>query len=111
MSLWTFVAAEPFDLKLWQLGNETSYDYTDADSDGVADEILSITDPYEREKLFDYNSDGRLASLTNREVADVLNFIRNGWGNHGSEISEADISRMRHEIERKPKHYVPGEQK
>ncbi|GAA4184568.1 cytochrome c [Shinella granuli] len=51
------------------------------------------------------------ASLTNREVADVLNFIRNGWGNHGSEISEADISRMRHEIERKPKHYVPGEQK
>ncbi|PZR94698.1 MAG: alcohol dehydrogenase [Stutzerimonas stutzeri] len=51
------------------------------------------------------------ANLTNREVADVLNFIRNGWGNHGSEITEADISRMRHEIARKPKHYVPGEQK
>ncbi len=51
------------------------------------------------------------ANLTNREVAEVLNFIRNGWGNHGSEITEADISRMRHEIARKPKHYVPGEQK
>lgn len=50
------------------------------------------------------------AHLTNREVAAMLNFIRNGWGNHGSEITEADISRMRHEIARKPKHYVPGEQ-
>ena len=51
-------------------GNQTVYDYTDADSDGVADEILSITDPYEREKLFDYNSDGRLTSLTNRAKSD-----------------------------------------
>lgn len=50
------------------------------------------------------------AQLTNREVAEVLNFIRNGWGNHGSEITESEISRMRQEIARKPKHYVPGEQ-
>ncbi|RRD22352.1 alcohol dehydrogenase [Brucellaceae bacterium VT-16-1752] len=49
--------------------------------------------------------------LPNREIAEVLNFIRNGWGNHGSEITEADISRMRHEIARKPKHYVPGDKK
>ncbi|MDI6028418.1 cytochrome c [Corticibacterium sp. UT-5YL-CI-8] len=49
--------------------------------------------------------------LPNREIAEVLNFIRNGWGNHGSQITEADISRMRHEIARKPKHYVPGDKK
>lgn len=48
--------------------------------------------------------------LTNREVAEVLNFIRKGWGNYGSEITKPDISRMRHEIARKPKHYVPGEE-
>ncbi|WP_245581970.1 cytochrome c [Phyllobacterium phragmitis] len=50
------------------------------------------------------------AHLTNREIADILNFIRNGWGNHGSKITDKDISRMRHEIARKPKHYVPGDQ-
>lgn len=49
------------------------------------------------------------AHLPNRELAEILNFIRTGWGNRGSEITEADISRMRHEIARKPKHHVPGE--
>ncbi|WOC16629.1 c-type cytochrome [Pseudochrobactrum sp. MP213Fo] len=47
------------------------------------------------------------AHLTNKQVADILNFIRTGWGNHGSVIKESDIARMRHLIEHKPVHYVP----
>ena len=47
------------------------------------------------------------AHLTNKEIADILNFIRNGWGNHGSHIKESEIARMRHLIEHKPVHYVP----
>lgn len=47
------------------------------------------------------------AHLPNWQVAEILNFIRNGWGNHGSEITEADIARMRREIAHKPVHYVP----
>ena len=54
-------------------GNLTSYTYVDAnpnDNDTVADEIRSITDPYKREKLFDYNSDGRLDTITNSAKSD-----------------------------------------
>ena len=54
-------------------GNLTSYTYVDAnpnDNDTVADEIRSITDPYEREKLFDYNNDGRLDTITNSAKSD-----------------------------------------
>ncbi len=47
------------------------------------------------------------AHLPNWQLAEILNFIRNGWGNHGSEIKDADIARMRREIEHKPQHYVP----
>lgn len=45
--------------------------------------------------------------LRNREVAEILNFIRNGWGNHGSEILESDVARMRRLVDNKPAHYVP----
>ena len=47
------------------------------------------------------------AHLPNWQLAEILNFIRNGWGNHGSDIKDADIARMRREIEHKPQHYVP----
>lgn len=47
------------------------------------------------------------AHLPNWQLAEILNFIRNSWGNHGSEIKEADIARMRREIANKPEHYVP----
>ena len=46
--------------------------------------------------------------LRNREVAEILNFIRNGWGNHGSAISESDVARMRKLVAHKPAHYVPA---
>lgn len=49
--------------------------------------------------------------LRNREVAEILNFIRNGWGNHGSEILESDVARMRRLVERRPVHYVPAVKK
>ena len=45
--------------------------------------------------------------LRNREVAEILNFIRNGWGNHCSLISESDVGRMRRLVADKPAHYVP----
>lgn len=45
--------------------------------------------------------------LSNQDLADVLNFIRSGWGNHGSEISTRDIARMRRVVDHAPEHYVP----
>ncbi|PJT24424.1 alcohol dehydrogenase [Ochrobactrum sp. 30A/1000/2015] len=47
------------------------------------------------------------ADLPNWQVAEILNFIRNGWRNHGAAITEQDIARMRREIAHKPVHYVP----
>lgn len=47
------------------------------------------------------------AQMSNRDLAEVITFIRNGWGNHASIVTEADISRMRHEIANKPVHYAP----
>ncbi|RUO38008.1 alcohol dehydrogenase [Aliidiomarina taiwanensis] len=45
--------------------------------------------------------------LSNQDLADVLNFIRTGWGNHGSTISTRDIARMRRVVDHAPEHYVP----
>lgn len=49
--------------------------------------------------------------LRNREVAEILNFIRNGWGNHGSEILASDVARIRRLVDRRPAHYVPAVKK
>lgn len=48
------------------------------------------------------------AHLSNQDLADVLNFVRNGWGNHGSHISVRDIARMRRVVDNAPQHYVPA---
>lgn len=45
--------------------------------------------------------------LPNQDLADVLNFIRTSWGNHGSRISTRDIARMRRVVDHAPVHYVP----
>ena len=43
--------------------------------------------------------------LGNRKVAETLNFIRNGWGNHGSEILASDVARVRRLVDRRLVHY------
>lgn len=48
------------------------------------------------------------AHLQNGQVADLLTFIRNSWGNHASTVAPADVARMRREIAHKPVHYAPG---
>lgn len=45
--------------------------------------------------------------LRNSEVAEILTFIRNGWGNHGTEVRDSDVARMRRLVDDKPAHYVP----
>lgn len=50
------------------------------------------------------------ANLSDQDLADILTFIRNGWGNHASSVSVSDIARMRKEIDRKPIHYAPEAQ-
>ncbi|THF66425.1 c-type cytochrome [Pseudothauera nasutitermitis] len=50
------------------------------------------------------------AHLADRELADLLTFIRNGWGNHASGVSVRDIHQMRREIAHKPTHYAPEAQ-
>ncbi len=45
--------------------------------------------------------------LTNDQVAEILTFIRNSWGNEASPVTLADVARMRAEIARKPVSYVP----
>lgn len=47
------------------------------------------------------------AHLSNADLAELMTYIRNSWGNHASPVSEADIARMRHEIANKPVHYAP----
>lgn len=47
------------------------------------------------------------AHLSNADLAELMTFIRNGWGNHASAVTEADIARMRKEIAHKPVHYAP----
>lgn len=50
------------------------------------------------------------AHLSDSDLADVLTFIRNGWGNHASAVTPADIARMRRELAHKPVHYAPEAQ-
>jgi len=50
------------------------------------------------------------ANVSNKELADVLSFIRNSWGNHASTVSADDIARMRRVVADKPVHYVPVEE-
>lgn len=47
------------------------------------------------------------AHLKNDQVAELLTFIRNSWGNHASTVAPADVARMRREIAHKPVHYAP----
>lgn len=47
------------------------------------------------------------AHLSNADLAELMTFIRNSWGNHAGAVSEADIARMRKEIAHKPVHYAP----
>jgi alcohol dehydrogenase (quinone), cytochrome c subunit len=48
-----------------------------------------------------------LAKLDDRAVADILTFIRSGWGNKASPVSANDVAAMRGAIARKPLDYVP----
>ncbi|MEY1661712.1 c-type cytochrome [Isoalcanivorax beigongshangi] len=48
---------------------------------------------------FDHLSDG--------ELAQVLSYVRAGWGNNAGPVSEWDIRRMRAELAHKPTHHVP----
>lgn len=41
---------------------------------------------------------GYAAELTDREIADVLTFIRNNWGNNASAITARDVSLLREEL-------------
>ena len=43
-------------------GNTTSLAYADRDGDGIADELISITDPYGRETNLTYNA-GKVTGL------------------------------------------------
>lgn len=45
--------------------------------------------------------------LRNREIAEILNFIRNGWGNRGSQVTASDVARMRRLVDQKPMNHVP----
>lgn len=47
------------------------------------------------------------AHVGNEDLAQIISFIRNAWGNHASAVTPADIARMRHEIANKPVHYAP----
>lgn len=38
--------------------------------------------------------------LSDKEIADVLTFIRSSWGNHAPPVSERDVARSRNHIER-----------
>lgn len=49
------------------------------------------------------------ANLSNRQLADILTFIRNGWGNHAGEVTPNDVAFMRRVIADKPGHYIPAE--
>ncbi len=49
------------------------------------------------------------ANLSNRELAQIMTFIRNGWGNRASAVSADDIARMRRVVADKPVHYLPEE--
>ncbi len=45
--------------------------------------------------------------LDNRTVADIVTFIRAGWGNGAAAVGAKDVSQMREIVARKPENYVP----
>ncbi|MGQ3676377.1 c-type cytochrome [Xanthobacter sp. TB0139] len=47
------------------------------------------------------------AKLSNHDVAQILTFIRNGWGNHAAPVTAEEVSQMRGIIENKPVNFVP----
>jgi hypothetical protein len=42
-------------------------------------------------------------NLSDADVAEVVNYIRNSWTNQGSEINVDDVVQMRHFLSKKPK--------
>lgn len=42
-----------------------------------------------------YNSDMPPVALTDQEVSDVLNFVRNSWGNKGDAVKVEEVSALR----------------
>ena len=48
-----------------------------------------------------------LAKLDDRAMADILTFIRNGWGNKASPVSANDVAAIRGAIAHKPLDYIP----
>lgn len=47
------------------------------------------------------------ANLSDDEVADIVSFIRSGWGNNASSVNAKDVHKIRQMIENKPSSYVP----
>lgn len=47
------------------------------------------------------------AHLSDEDLAEVISFIRNSWGNHASAVTGRHIARMRRELAHKPVHYAP----
>lgn len=45
--------------------------------------------------------------LTDSDIADVVNFVRNGWHNQAPEISSRDVAEIRHFVNRKAPNIVP----
>jgi mono/diheme cytochrome c family protein len=42
-----------------------------------------------------YNGDMPALDLTDEEVSDVLNYVRNSWGNKGNAVKPADVKALR----------------
>ncbi len=49
-------------------------------------------------------------TVKNAELAEILTFIRNSWGNRGSAVSAEQVGRMRLELQHRPVHHVPEAQ-
>ena len=45
--------------------------------------------------------------LTDQDIADVVNFVRNSWHNQAPEISSRDVAEIRHFVNRKAPNIVP----
>jgi mono/diheme cytochrome c family protein len=52
-----------------------------------------------------------LAKLDDRTVADILTFVRNGWGNKATPVSAQEVAALRAAIARKPLDTVPAQAK
>jgi nitrite reductase (NO-forming) len=42
-----------------------------------------------------YNGDMPALDLTDEEVSDVLNYVRNSWGNKGDAVKPTDVKALR----------------